>query len=116
MEVALTAIAQATASSCSASTAATLPPRCALPQACGLQRLNLANNGLTSEAGRHIAAVLSRSTERLAPLLGGLTFLDLSGNPAFGDVGVINLCEGLIRNFTLRELCLRNVRLGFDGG
>lgn len=113
LEVALAAIAQATASPAGTST---LPPKCALPRACGLQRLSLANNALTGEAGRHLAVVLSRSTESLAPLLGGLTFLDLSGNPAFGNAGVVHLCEGLIRNFTLLELCLRNVRLGFDGG
>lgn len=63
-----------------------------------------------------MAAVLRCSIERLAPLLGGLTHLDLSDNPGFGNVGVVDLCDGLVRNFTLRELYLRNVRIGFDGG
>ncbi|KAL5967119.1 Protein phosphatase 1 regulatory subunit 37 [Taenia solium] len=117
LEVALAAIAQATsASGTSSSAPAIMPPKCALPQARGLQRLNLADNGLgNGKAGRHLAAVLCCSIERLAPLLGGLTHLDLSDNPAFGDVGVVDLCDGLVRNFTLRELYLRNVRLGFDG-
>ncbi|VDK34163.1 unnamed protein product [Taenia asiatica] len=117
LEVALAAIAQATsASGTSSSAPAIMPPKCALPQARGLQRLNLADNGLgNGRAGRHLAAVLCCSIERLAPLLGGLTHLDLSDNPAFGDVGVVDLCDGLVRNFTLRELYLRNVRIGFDG-
>lgn len=99
---------------------ANLPPRCALPRAKGLQRLILADNGLGNNggfngAGRHLAAVLRCSTERLAPLLGGLTFLDLSDNPGLGDGGVVELCEGLIRNYTMKELHLRNVKMKFDG-
>ncbi|VDM34385.1 unnamed protein product, partial [Hydatigera taeniaeformis] len=114
LEVALAAIAQATATFDASRTM--MPPKCALPQARGLQRLNLADNGLGGGgAGRHLAAVLRCSIERLAPLLGGLTHLDLSDNPGFGDAGVVDLCDGLVRNFTLRELCLRNVRVGFDG-
>ncbi|CDS41290.1 leucine rich repeat containing protein 68 [Echinococcus multilocularis] len=117
LDVALAAIAQATsASGASLTTSGMLPPKYALPQARGLQRLNLADNGLGGgRAGRHLAAVLSCSTERLAPLLGGLTYLDLSDNPGFGNVGVIDLCDGLVCNFTLRELYLRNVRIEFDG-
>ncbi|VDO01722.1 unnamed protein product [Rodentolepis nana] len=97
-----------------------LPPKCALPRARGLQRLILADNGLGNNggfggAGKHLAAVLQCSTERLAPLLGGLTFLDLSDNPGLGDGGVIELCFGLIRNFTMKELHLRNVKMKFDG-
>nr|CDS16501.1 leucine rich repeat containing protein 68 [Echinococcus granulosus] len=117
LDVALAAIAQATSTSgASLTTPAMLPPKYALPQARGLQRLNLADNGLGGgRAGRHLAAVLSCSTERLAPLLGGLTYLDLSDNPSFGNVGMIDLCDGLVRNFTLRELYLRNVRIEFDG-
>ncbi|KAM7540852.1 hypothetical protein Aperf_G00000039478 [Anoplocephala perfoliata] len=127
LEVALKAIAQVTNPDYDPASAANitidirnLPPKCALPRARGLQRLNLAdnalgNNGGVGGAGRHLAAVLRCSTERLAPLLGGLTFLDLSDNPGLGDGGVVELCEGLIRNFTMKELHLRNVKMQFDG-
>lgn len=124
LEVALTAIAQATNPNADPATitvdTANLPPKCALPRAKGLQRLNLADNGLGNNggfggAGKHLAAVLRCSTERLAPLLGGLTYLDLSDNPGLGDGGVVELCDGLIRNFTMKELLLRNVRMKFDG-
>ncbi|KAL5112688.1 Protein phosphatase 1 regulatory subunit 37 [Taenia crassiceps] len=116
LEVALAAIAQATSTSGTSSAPAIMPPKCALPQARGLQRLNLADNALgNGRAGRHLAVVLRCSNERLAPLLGGLTHLDLSDNPGFGSIGVVDLCDGLVRNFTLRELYLRNVRIGFDG-
>ncbi|VUZ41977.1 unnamed protein product, partial [Hymenolepis diminuta] len=124
LEVALTAIAQSTNPDSNPVTitvdTANLPPRCALPRARGLQRLILADNGLGNNggfngAGRHLAAVLRCSTERLAPLLGGLTFLDLSDNPGLGDGGVIELCEGLVRNYTMKELYLRNVKMKFDG-
>ncbi|KAM3181617.1 hypothetical protein ACTXT7_014018 [Hymenolepis weldensis] len=123
LEVALTAIAQSTNPNSDPVTitvdTANFPPRCALPRARGLQRLILADNGLgsnggSSGAGRHLAAVLRCSTERLAPLLGGLTFLDLSDNPGLGDGGVVELCEGLIRNYTMKELYLRNVKMKFD--
>ncbi|VDL88799.1 unnamed protein product [Schistocephalus solidus] len=93
----------------------TLPPSCALPGVRGLERLCLSDNGLTSISARDLAHVVAQSTERMAPLIGGLTHLDLSNNPGFGDEGVEVLCEGLIKNCTLRELILRNVRMGFGG-
>ncbi|KAL7063403.1 hypothetical protein AAHC03_0444 [Spirometra sp. Aus1] len=92
-----------------------LPPSCALPSVRGLERLCLSDNGLTPLSARDLAHVVAQSTERMAPLIGGLTHLDLSNNPGLGDEGVEVLCEGLIKNCTLRELILRNVRMGFGG-
>lgn len=92
-----------------------LPPAYALPRAQGLQRLYLSENNLGVAACRYLGSVLRHSTEHLAPLLGGLTLLDLSNNPGIGDDGVEELCEGLVRNTTIRELLLRNVKMGFGG-
>uniref|UniRef100_A0A5K3FA67 Leucine-rich repeat-containing protein 34 n=2 Tax=Mesocestoides corti TaxID=53468 RepID=A0A5K3FA67_MESCO len=111
LEVAVSAIAQAT----NRQETGSMPPACALPTVRGLERLCLADNSLTALAARHLAVVLRQSTERMSPLIGGLTYLDLSNNPGIGSSGVEELCEGLIRNATLRELHLRNVRIGFGG-
>lgn len=81
----------------------------------GLERLALSNNGLTATGMHPMALVLMQTPLSLVQLVGGLTSLDLSNNPGIRDEGVEVLCEGLIRNHSLRELYLRAIRMSFSG-
>ncbi|TPP67558.1 Protein phosphatase 1 regulatory subunit 37 [Fasciola gigantica] len=81
----------------------------------GLERLSLSNNGLTSTGMQAMALVLMQTPSSLVQLVGGLTSLDLSNNPGIRDEGVEVLCEGLIRNHSLKELYLRAIRMSFSG-
>ncbi|CAL8085785.1 unnamed protein product [Calicophoron daubneyi] len=81
----------------------------------GLRRLCLANNGLTNAGMQSLALVLMQTPMSLVPLVGGLVSLDLSSNPGIRDEGIEILCEGLMRNHSLKELYLRSMRMGFQG-
>ncbi|KAK4469653.1 hypothetical protein MN116_007184 [Schistosoma mekongi] len=80
-----------------------------------LQRLYLVDNNLGIEGMQALAVVLMQTPKSLISLVGGLTSLDLSTNPNIGDKGIEILCEGLIRNYSLRELYLRSVNMSFLG-
>lgn len=80
-----------------------------------LQRLHLVDNNLGIEGMQALAVVLMQTPKSLISLVGGLTSLDLSTNPNIGDKGIEILCEGLIRNYSLKELHLRSVNMSFPG-
>ncbi|OON18018.1 leucine Rich repeat-containing domain protein [Opisthorchis viverrini] len=81
----------------------------------GLERLCVANNGLTASGMQIVALLLMQTPQRLVPLVGGLVSLDLSNNPGIRDEGTEILCDGLIRNHSLKELYLRAIRMSFTG-
>uniref|UniRef100_A0A183ANZ7 Si:dkey-288a3.2 n=1 Tax=Echinostoma caproni TaxID=27848 RepID=A0A183ANZ7_9TREM len=80
----------------------------------GLERLSVANNNLTAGGMQAMALVLMQTPISLVELVGGLVSLDLSNNPGIRDEGVELLCDGLIRNHSLRELYLRAIRMSFS--
>ncbi|CAH8521421.1 unnamed protein product, partial [Schistosoma rodhaini] len=82
---------------------------------CSLERLYLVDNNLGIDGMQSLAIVLMQTPKSLISLVGGLIILDLSNNVNIGDKGVEVLCEGLIRNYSLKELYLRSINMSFSG-
>ncbi|CAI2726635.1 unnamed protein product [Schistosoma spindalis] len=82
---------------------------------CSLERLYLVDNNLSIDGMQSLAIVLMQTPKSLISLVGGLISLDLSNNVNIGDKGVEILCEGLIRNYSLKELYLRSINMSFSG-
>ncbi|KAA3673477.1 protein phosphatase 1 regulatory subunit 37 [Paragonimus westermani] len=81
----------------------------------GLERLSVANNGLTASGMQIVSLVLMQTPLSLVSLVGGLVSLDLSYNPGISDTGIEILCNGLIRNHSLEELYLKSIQMSFCG-
>lgn len=81
----------------------------------GLEHLSLANNGLTASGMQSITLVLMQTPSTLVPMVGGLVSLDLSHNPNIRDTGVEILCDGLMRNHSLKMLYLKAINMSFSG-
>ncbi|XP_018649247.1 putative leucine rich repeat-containing [Schistosoma mansoni] len=82
---------------------------------CSLEHLYLVDNNLGIDGMQSLAIVLMQTPKSLISLVGGLIILDLSNNVNIGDKGVEVLCEGLIRNYSLKELYLRSINMSFSG-
>ncbi|RTG89454.1 protein phosphatase 1 regulatory subunit 37 [Schistosoma bovis] len=82
---------------------------------CSLERLYLVDNNLSIDGMQSLAIVLMQTPKSLISFVGGLISLDLSNNVNIGDKGVEILCEGLIRNYSLKELYLRSINMSFSG-
>ena len=81
----------------------------------GLERLCIADNHLSPVGMQAVAVILMQTPKSLVTKVGGLVSLDLSYNQNIRDTGVEILCEGLLRNNTLKELYLRSIRMSFPG-
>lgn len=80
-----------------------------------LQHLILVDNRLTHIGMQDLALLLMQAPKNLVFFIGGLSVLNLSYNYGIGNAGVEVLCEGLIRNHSLKELYLKAIQMSFPG-
>ncbi|KAF5406282.1 Leucine-rich repeat-containing protein 68 [Paragonimus heterotremus] len=104
-----------TSVSCSSSSVSASAAKEVVIRVRGLERLSVANNGLTASGMQIVSLVLMQTPLSLVSLVGGLVSLDLSYNPGISDTGVEILCNGLIRNHSLEELYLKSIQMSFCG-